>query len=813
MKSFRLFKTVTLSVLFLILSVCALMFAFNAKTVQATSPVFEMDKGVYVKLVDDGGLRFRVKMDETTKAGIDGEGNELFFLLMSQEKFDAANGDFSNVDCKKIPADKSLIYYSAKDESYYSNLLIYNIPENMRAEYLCVVAGKTVDGVTTFASYESATQVCKTFYNAVNASLVDLGMAEILDVYTWLGTEEYPVFIESEEQFEAFVNLVNSEEIDASVIKSVELKKWIDFEESIFTNENFDASVITCTDESVIIVKDKTEFINALNIIYSATNDEANPVNIKLGADIVFEESAGAIYPAKSSALYGTIDGCGYAIKNLKINTSHGDYAQSGGLFSLIYGEIKNVAFINATVDNGAVWASGAMLCGTLKSTGVISNVFISGKVLIQGNNCGGIVWTNEGTVKNCIVALETNNTTEYCSAGVKVGGASNCYGISSTFKQLSVQQGTKCYENNAAFLSNVTSLPEANGWNSYWKLANGTLYFGKTNVFAKNYDLLNGDYFYDFALTQTADYEIALNDLEGYSVSDALDSLSIGETVISNATLADGVLTVPNSVIVSIGTGDYTMVINLVSGNSYKLKVSIVTSIITLWSDFSIATNNSASSASDYYILGGNIVANATIYGQGRTNAFKGILDGRGHTVSKVTIDSSGYFSSKLIHTLSGTIRNIAFNEFKNNAPTNAGAFALCESLSGGTIDNVYINSTIKGRSGQNSCGIYNYWSGSPSISNCIINVNLSEDSASTTNFIIGGGYATYSLKNCYAITNMTSVSNGGQTFGANLNKFDTSSLFFDGVSTLSAANGWGKYWSITDSGLMFGNVLLIEK
>ena len=72
MKSFRLFKTVTLSVLFLILSVCAVMFAFNAKTVQATSPVFEMDKGAYVKLVDDGGLRMRVKMDETTKTEIDG---------------------------------------------------------------------------------------------------------------------------------------------------------------------------------------------------------------------------------------------------------------------------------------------------------------------------------------------------------------------------------------------------------------------------------------------------------------------------------------------------------------------------------------------------------------------------------------------------------------------------------------------------------------------------------------------------------------------------------------------------------------------
>ena len=71
---------------------------------------------------------------------------------------------------------------------------------------------------------------------------------------------------------------------------------------------------------------------------------------------------------AKSSALYGTIDGCGYAIKNLKLNTkAGGNYAVGGGMFANLYGEVKNVAFINVTLDNGSQGGSAGVICGVLQ--------------------------------------------------------------------------------------------------------------------------------------------------------------------------------------------------------------------------------------------------------------------------------------------------------------------------------------------------------------------------------------------------------------------------------------------------------------
>ena len=88
MRRLSLFKTLTLSILFVCLSICSVMFVATTKTVKAETPVFfEMDAGAYVKLVEDGGMRMRVVMDETTKNSVLEDGNELFFLLMTEDKF------------------------------------------------------------------------------------------------------------------------------------------------------------------------------------------------------------------------------------------------------------------------------------------------------------------------------------------------------------------------------------------------------------------------------------------------------------------------------------------------------------------------------------------------------------------------------------------------------------------------------------------------------------------------------------------------------------------------------------------------------
>lgn len=234
-----------------------------------------------------------------------------------------------------------------------------------------------------------------------------------------------------------------------------------------------------------ITITTKDQFISVFNGLYAlGASNVDSPVEIVLGADIEFSSSDAPLQRQGSFTFYGSIDGQGYAVKNLKIDTKA--KAVAGGLLGDCYGDVKNIAFVNIMVDNGTCGNAFGVICSTLKAGATISNVFISGTTKVGGNNAGGIVWTNEGTVKNCIVALETNNTAAYSSAAVKVGASTNCYGISSTYKFLSVHQGTTCKANAEEFFNSVNSLPTSDGWSNLWKIENGTLSFGNNAVLSR---------------------------------------------------------------------------------------------------------------------------------------------------------------------------------------------------------------------------------------------------------------------------------------------------------------------------------------
>ena len=73
-------------------------------------------------------------------------------------------------------------------------------------------------------------------------------------------------------------------------------------------------------------------------------------------------------------------------------------------------------------------------------------------------------------------------------------GSESNCYAINKIadeqYLHVNDMYGDATtdglYNNADAFLTNVTELSSANGWNSYWKIENGALYFNNVKVLEK---------------------------------------------------------------------------------------------------------------------------------------------------------------------------------------------------------------------------------------------------------------------------------------------------------------------------------------
>ena len=94
----------------------------------------------------------------------------------------------------------------------------------------------------------------------------------------------------------------------------------------------------------------------------------------------------------------GSLDGKFYKIINLKINNP-----LNSGLFSLNYGEIKNLKFENIDIscDSGR--------CGGISAinNGKIENSSVSG--FIKGNFTGGLVGDNNGTIKESVSRANVN--------------------------------------------------------------------------------------------------------------------------------------------------------------------------------------------------------------------------------------------------------------------------------------------------------------------------------------------------------------------------------------------------------------------
>ncbi len=139
------------------------------------------------------------------------------------------------------------------------------------------------------------------------------------------------------------------------------------------------------------------------------------------------------------------------------------------------------------------------------------------------------------------------------------------------------------------------------------------------------------------------------------------------------------------------------------IHGNSYTLIYSM--SQLDGLDGYNAATSTGTATAlTDHYALAGNLDASGTTYtsgllGESESTAFTGTLTGLGHTISNLTISSTGDYTGLIGYASGATLRDIGLVDVSISGHDYTGA--LVSELTGGTLYDVYSTGTVTGGGG----------------------------------------------------------------------------------------------------------------
>ena len=186
-------------------------FAAKADTEAATCPtsgVFEIKDKVGLKLNEDGGMRWILKIDEAYFNYIkNNSAAEVGFIIAPKFLMDKANGDYYGMQKKiVVKVDKNKIYeLTDKDGYHYANGCVINMKEVNR-KYDYTAAAYIKNGETIEKQSAVNENSVKSFYDVSNAAILYSGEDYSekmlgLGAYEWLGTEAYPITVSDSEQY------------------------------------------------------------------------------------------------------------------------------------------------------------------------------------------------------------------------------------------------------------------------------------------------------------------------------------------------------------------------------------------------------------------------------------------------------------------------------------------------------------------------------------------------------------------------------------------------------------------------------------
>ena len=198
----------------MMMAALTMLFVTNAKVAKADPATFAFEEGAYVKLGGDGGLRFRLQMDETTALEIQGNTDEtLYFYVASATRMaeittgEAAEDLYDSGNAWQVAASKDKIYagrdiFGELDGYYYANVLID--ANNLGDDDETKLAYRTTDFVAVAAIYDASSSSYTQFVKSVDRSMKNTASAsalrggyftEVAATYAWLGSSADYAFV------------------------------------------------------------------------------------------------------------------------------------------------------------------------------------------------------------------------------------------------------------------------------------------------------------------------------------------------------------------------------------------------------------------------------------------------------------------------------------------------------------------------------------------------------------------------------------------------------------------------------------------
>lgn len=217
------FSLIAVMAAFCLSIACAAAFiSVDTRAFAADTATFEMVEGASVRLAENTGLRFIVKMDKTTAEKFTADnGVELKILISPEYYFDKiTDGNYKNLEKKvEITVDKTKIYNGeGKDSEYYfANGVLANVKsQNYKIEFNAV-AYYEENGQTVYSKIPSKNE--RSFYFVTNKAFIKDGASYAktilsLNAYSWYGEADAPITVANQEEYDSLVSVIKTAQLD-----------------------------------------------------------------------------------------------------------------------------------------------------------------------------------------------------------------------------------------------------------------------------------------------------------------------------------------------------------------------------------------------------------------------------------------------------------------------------------------------------------------------------------------------------------------------------------------------------------------------
>ena len=631
----------------------------------------EINDGISLKLNENGGMRFVIKMNETTYNFVKTDDTENAVSLIALIGPSAAFNTYEDYVSRaenfiKIEIDENTLF--TVDGFYYANACVINmLPENYEYDY--TAAAYVVSGETVLKESVVNENASGSFYAVANQALLTTdSTAEILSLssYSWLGSEQYPIYVKSLERYNALVEKIND---------------GVDFAGKNVSVAHFDMT-------------GKTELANGKTLPENAVFD--NAITELTSADIVYGETPSPV----SSAYYGE-NGVTYTYSQ----TADGDYAEWKA------GETRvGTWYVKATIPAG-VDANGVKYEGAEK---------IAQFVLSQAAN--EVTFPAEAITLHCKQQLpDFGATAKYGTVVYTYSKDNVTFGSAADFGDLIA--GETCYvKASVAATEYYAAAEKVKSFVVEHAFGEATEENGiSTKTCACGAKQVNGKLNHD-----SIDLAVSVTDSEATVTAGTLNlasvytgnanaTLTIGEEKFENVAVANGKISLAGVLSASL-YGQQSFTVDIRDGEStYALTVSVllITKSIANEEDLkNIGTIETALGGKGYYLVTEDITmsekwSDSAANVIGREHDFVGVIDGKGHKVIGFTIEAvqSCGFINKL--GAGGVLKNIAFVDavFKGR-----GGFIVTAENKATVklIENVYIGIKTYDSIEQDSLGLF---------------------------------------------------------------------------------------------------------